>query len=77
MYTYFPYRAGFCHDMRPILATTWTPRSPQKPAAVGLLPKLQDLGGCPLRLTVVKARPWVDFVPVNTSANFIIFGTLA
>lgn len=78
VYTYLPYHPGQCHDLRPRLAAVWSSaRSPAAlaPAALGLVDKVRDLGGCPLRVTVIQARPWTDLQPGNAAGRFLVRGT--
>ncbi|XP_026275133.2 uncharacterized protein LOC113204239 [Frankliniella occidentalis] len=75
MYTYWPYYPEHCHDLRPHLVALWTPATPHRPEAFGLLPKDRDLGGCPLRVTTFKARPWTEIIPVNGSRILLHTGT--
>ncbi|XP_034243516.1 uncharacterized protein LOC117646583 [Thrips palmi] len=77
VYTYLPYRAGRCRDMGPQQVAEWTPRSAQHPAAFGLVAKVRDLGGCPLRVTAFQTRPWTDLIPVNKTGRFVLGGTYA
>ena len=77
VHTYLPYHPGQCHDLRPRLAAAWTPRSPHTRAALGLIDKVRNLGGCPLRVTVLQARPWTDLIRDNNGTVLNVRGTYA
>lgn len=78
VFTFLPFSAGHCNDMRPRLVAEWSVRGPRHPAAMGLVAKVRDLGGCTLRVTVTQTRPWVDVVPDNASSGrYTLRGTYA